>query len=94
LAASNDAISAARLVADALAKDLNNSKHEIVKYNTEPKLLSEIREQIAKAHETGDAEGYFKAFSDMACVQIIIPTPRELYYRSHSITSSPFGVGF
>ena len=90
-AASEDAISAARLVADELAKNLNNSKHKIVNYNTEPKSVAEIREQITKAAETGDAEGYFKAFSDMACVQIIIPNPRELYYHLGTLLHDLYG---
>lgn len=90
-AASNDAISAARLVADELAKNLNNSKHKIVKYNTEPKPVAEIREQIATAIETGNALGYFKAFSDMACVQIIIPNPGKLYYHLGTLLHDLYG---
>jgi len=77
-AASEDAVSAARLVADELAEQLNTNKYRIVKYNTEPKPLAQIREQIAKAADTRNAQGYFEAFSDMACVQILVPNPREL----------------
>jgi len=89
--ASEDAVSAARLVANELAKNLNNGKYEVVKYNTEPKPVAEIREQIAKAKETGNAEGYFKAFSDMACVQILIPNPRELYYHLGTLLHDLYG---
>jgi hypothetical protein len=92
LAASNDAVSAARLVADTLAKELNNSEHKIVKYNTEPKPVEEIRKQITKANETGDVQGYFKAFSDMAGVQIIIPNPdREVYYHLGTLLHDLYG---
>lgn len=88
---SEDAVSAARLVADELAKDLNSSKYEVVKYKTEPKSVAEIRAQITKAVETGNADGYFKAFSDMACVQIIIPNPRELYYHLGTLLHNLYG---
>jgi len=88
-AASEDAVSAARLVADDLAKQLNTNKYRVVKYNTEP--LAEIRAQIAKAADTGNARGYFEVFSDMACVQILVPNPHELYYHLGTLLHDLYG---
>lgn len=90
-AASEDAISAARLVASELAKDLTPSSSKMVKYNTEPKSVAKIREQIAEAVETGNALGYFNAFSDMACVQIIVENPRESYYHLGTLLHDLYG---
>jgi len=89
--ASEDAVEAAKMVATELAKNLNNSKHKVVKYKPEPKQVAEIREQIAKATETGNALEYFKAFSDMACVQIMVANSRELYYHLGTLLHDLYG---
>lgn len=91
IVAAEDAINAARMIANLLTADIH-SKSVTMNYNNEPKLVVEIREQIAKAIETGDNFKYFEAFSDMACVKIILDNPQESYYGVGVLLHDIYGL--
>ena len=77
--AAEDAINAARMVANLLTADIPG-KRATVNYNSEPKQVADIKALIDEAIETGDTFKYFEAFSDMAYVKIILANPQESYY--------------
>ena len=77
--AAEDAINAARMVANLLTADIRG-KRATVNYNSEPKQVADIRALIDEAIETGDTFKYFEAFSDMAYVKVILDNPQESYY--------------